>query len=378
MAFGGAERARRHKAMQAVMEGKGLRAIVLIGDTNVGSEHLGDFRYYVDNRVIAGQQVALVFPADEPVLFMGTAIQQQAASRRSSIKDCRVGENVLADAVKFLKERNISKGRIGISFAMLSVVMHDYLRRELPGIEWVETHEDIFNIRIHHSPEEADFFRECGRIGAGEFEAAVKMIKPGVTEYEIAGAIEEYGRVRGAEQHFTLVGSGRYTPGEGNTLPLPYAPSKRRIEEGDSVVMEITPRVEGYWTQIVRTVNVLTPNPELEKLYRVSRDAIKNGLEVFKPGKTIRDVVLAMEAYVKGCGYLFRPPTGHVCGVDLIEGRVSAQNPRVLETGTAVIIHPTVATPNGKNTFFWGETYLVTDSGYERLNPVTDDLLTLK
>jgi len=85
-----------------------------------------------------------------------------------------------------------------------------------------------------------------------------------------------------------------------------------------------------------------------------------------------------MDAHVKESGYLFRPPTGHVCGVDLIEGRVSAQNTRVLDPGTAVIIHPTVATPDGRNTFFWGETYLVTESGHERLNPVTDELLTLK
>jgi Xaa-Pro dipeptidase len=203
------------------------------------------------------------------------------------------------------------------------------------------------------------------------------MIRPGVSEYEIAAAIEEYARARGAEQHFTLVGSGRYVPGDRNGLPLPYAPSPRRVEAGDSVVMEITPCLEGYWTQLVRTVNVAAPNPELEKVYRVSRDAIKKGLEVFKPGKTVRDVVLAMDAFVRDAGYLFRPPTGHVCGVDLIEGRVSPQNTCVLEPGMAVIIHPTVVTPDGKNSFFWGETYLVTDSGYEPLNHATDELLTV-
>ena len=377
MAFSSAERTRRDKAMHGVMQAKGLKALVLIGDTNVGGQYLGDFRYYVDNRIIAGQQVAVLFPQGEPALFMGTAIQQQAASRRSSIKDCRVSDDLLADTTGLLKERKVTAGKVGVSFAMLSIPWYDYLKKELPGIEWVDTHQDIFDIRIHHSAEEAELFRKCGQIGAGEFEAAVKMIKPGVTEYEIASAIEEYGRVRGAEQHFTLVGSGTYLPGERNGLPLPYSPSHRRVEAGDSVVMEITPRVEGYWTQIVRTVNVGRPNPELEKLYRVSRDAIKKGLEVFKPGKTIRDVVLAMDAYVKDCGYLFRPPTGHVCGVDLIEGRVSAQNARVLEAGTAVIIHPTVATPDGKNSFFWGETYLVTETGYEGLNPVTDELLTV-
>ena len=377
MAFSNTERTRRDKAMHRVMEAKGLKALVLIGDTNVGSEYLGDFRYYVDNRIIAGQQVAVLFAQAEPVLFMGTAIQQQAASRRSSIRDCRVSDDLLADTVGLLKERNILAGKVGVSFAMLSVPWHNYLKKELFGIDWVETHPEIFDIRIHHTSEEAELFRKCGLIGAGEFDAAIKMIKPGVSEYEIAAAIEEYGRVRGAEQHFTLVGSGKFAPGEPNGLPLPYSPSQRRVEAGDSVVMEITPRVEGYWTQIVRTVNVSTPNGELEKLYRVCRDAIKKGLEVFKPGKTIRDVVLAMDGYVKDCGYLFRPPTGHVCGVDLIEGRVSSQNTRVLEPGTAVIIHPTVGTPDGKNTFFWGETYLVTDTGYERLNPVTDELLTV-
>ena len=377
MAFSGAERARREKAIRGVMEAKGLEALILIGDTNVGSEYLGDFRYYVDNRIIAGQQAAVLLPQGEPVLFVGTAIQQQAASRRSSVRDCRVSDNLLADTVGLLKKQNILKGKIGISFAMVSVPWFNYLKKELPDIEWIETHEDIFDIRTHHTPEEADLFRKCGMIGAGEFEAAAKMIKPGVTEYEIAAAIEEHGRVLGAEQHFTLVGSGRYVPGEGNGLPLPYSPSQRPVEVGDSVVMEITPRVEGYWTQIVRTVNVARPNAELEKLYRVSCDAIRKGLEVFKPGKTIRDVVLAMDAYVKECGYLFRPPTGHICGVDLIEGRVSPQNTRVLEPGTAVIIHPTVGTPDGKNTFFWGETYLVTDTGHERLNPVTDELLTV-
>ncbi len=377
MAFSGAERARREKAMRKVMEAKELKALILVGDTNVGSDYLGDFRYYVDNRIIAGQQVAMLFPKAEPVLLSGTAIPGQAASRRSSVRDCRVSDDLLVDTVALLKERNLTTGKVGVSFAMLSMPWYTYLKKELPGVEWVETHPDIFDIRIHHSREEAELFRTCGAIGAGEFEAAVKMIKPGVSEYEIASALEAHGRARGAEQHFTLVGSGKYTPGDANGLPLPYSPSQRRVEAGDSVVMEITPRVEGYWTQIVRTVNVSAPNKELEKLYRVCRDAIKKGLEVFKPGKTIRDVVLAMDAYVKDSGYLFRPPTGHVCGADLIEGRVSPQNTRVLEPWTAVIIHPTVATPDGKNTFFWGETYLVTEDGYERLNPVTDELLTV-
>jgi len=63
--------------------------------------------------------------------------------------------------------------------------------------------------------------------------------------------------------------------------------------------------------------------------------------------------------------------------VDLIEARVSLQNEALLEPGMAVILHPSVFTPEGKNNFFWGETYLVTRDGYERLHHSTDELLTL-
>ena len=149
------------------------------------------------------------------------------------------------------------------------------------------------------------------------------------------------------------------------------------MEDGDSIVTEITPRYEGYWTQLVRTVNVGKPNDDLKKVHQVCRDSIRKGLEQFKPGNRVKDIVLAMEAYVMGCGYLFKPPSGHLCGIDGIEARVSRQNEMVLEPGMAVIIHPTVFTPDGKNSFFWGETYLVSHDGYERLHRSTDELLTV-
>ena len=84
-----------------------------------------------------------------------------------------------------------------------------------------------------------------------------------------------------------------------------------------------------------------------------------------------------MESYVTGCGYLLKPPLGHFCGVDLVEARVTPENEMVLTPGMAVIIHPTVVTPDDKHNFFWGETYLVTREGYERLHRTGDELLTV-
>lgn len=377
MAFTTAEREARHRAIQETTKKDHLQALLLIGDTNVGPGSYGDLRYYTDMFIIFYRQVVVIFPESEPVLFAYSEITRQAAARRSSVKDCRFTENLIVDAAKLLKERGISTGRIGINFEMLPLAWYNFLRQELPQVDWVEMHDRIMQIRFQRSQEEEGMFRKGAVLGDGGFEAAVRMIRPGVSEYEIVAEIERYARAGGAEAHFTLIGSGKFAFGDGNTLPLPYSPSPRRVEDGDSIVMEITPRYEGYWTQLVRTVNVGKPNRDLEKMHRVCCDAIKKGLEWFKPGKTVKDVVFAMESYVTDCGYLLKPPLGHFCGIDLLEARVSRQNGMVLMPGMAVIIHPTVFTPDGKNSFFWGETYLVNPDGYERLHRSTDELLTL-
>lgn len=371
------EKEARHKAIRQILGQENLKALLLIGDTNVSFGFCGDFRYYTNYRIIFYRQVVVVFPDSEPVHFASTEISRQGAARRSFVDDCRVSENIIAAVTELLKERGVLSGRVGVNYAMLPVAWHTHLTQELPQIEWVETHEQIMQLRFQRSQEEADIYRQGATLGDGGFEAAIKAIRPGVSEYGIAAEIEYFARSRGAEEHFTLIASGKFSLGDGNALPLVYAPSHRKIKIGDSIVMEITPRYEGYWTQLVRTVNVGERNNDIERLQIVCRDAIKKGLEQFKPGKKIRDVALAMDSYVTGCGYLLRPPLGHFCGVDLVEARVSPQNEMVLKPGAAVIIHPTVFTPDGKNSFFWGETYLVSQDGYERLHCTGDELLTL-
>ena len=121
MAFSRTELERRHKAIHRIMETKELKALVLFGDTNIGNDVFGDFRYYVGNRNIAGRQVAMLFPQTEPVLFVGSAIQRQAAERRASIGDCRLSDSMLADTVKLLKERNVLNGKVGVNFEVLPV-----------------------------------------------------------------------------------------------------------------------------------------------------------------------------------------------------------------------------------------------------------------
>ena len=351
---------------------------MIYGDSQVAAECSGDLRYYQNNRLVGATQVVIAFPDAEPVLLAWSEVQRQAAARQQFVRDCRMSTNLLVDVVKLFKERGISVGRIGINLGLLPAAWYEYLKQELPQIQWVETHKQLLQIRLQKSQEEADVFRKCAALCDGCYEVLKKAVRPGVTEFEIVAEVERFSRARGAEEHFTLIGSTKFPITEGNRLPLSY-PRDRKIEVGDIVVMEITPRYEGYWTQLVRIVNVGKPNPVMEKLHKVCVEAIKISLEEFKPGKKVKDVMSAMESYVSksGTGYLLKPPFGHVCGVELLEGRVSMDNEMVLTPGTAVIIHPGLFLPDGKNMVFWGETYLVTQEGYERLNRVNDELVTV-
>jgi Xaa-Pro dipeptidase len=371
------EKESRYRAVRQILKADDLMALLLIGDTSVGDGYRGDLRYYTNNRVIFNQQVVVVFPDTEPVLFAWSQLAREAAARRSFAGDCRYSSNMLADIANLLKQHKIFKGRIGVNFEMLPTAWYMYLKQEFPQIEWVEMHEPLMQIRFHRSQEEATIFREGAALADGSFEAAVKFIRPGVSEYEIVAEIEHYARSRGAEEHFTLIGSGKFGPGNSTISPFIYSPTHRRIEVGDTVTMEITPRYEGYWTQLARTVSVGRRNDELHKILKICRDALKKGLEYLKPGKTVSDVVLATESYVAGTGYRINYPMGHICGVDLNEIRIYPQNKMVLEPGTAIIIHPSVFTPDGKSGSFWGETYLVTQDGYDRLNHAVDEVLVI-
>jgi Xaa-Pro aminopeptidase len=377
MAFTETEKQRRHGAMQELLRAKDLQALLFIGDMNVGHSFHGDFRYYTNNHIFFERQVAVVFPGAGPVLFNFSDFSRQASMERSFIDDCRVSTNFIADTIELIKAQGASRGRIGVDFEMLPLTWYRYLRTEMADAELLDVHDDIMEIRFQHSDEEIEVYRKGAALADAGFEAALKVIRPGVSEYEIIAEIEYATRKQGADENFTLIGSGKFAFGDARSLPLPIPPSERKIKAGDSIIMEITPRYQGYWTQLVRMVNVGQRNEDLEKIQKVCRDAIRRGLAEFRPGRRLKDVTLAMQGYIAETGFVPRPPFGHVCGIDLLEERVTLDNERLIVPGFATIFHPMVQTADGKNLIFWGETYLAAEEGYERLHRTGDDLLTL-
>ncbi|NLL45524.1 MAG: aminopeptidase P family protein [Clostridiales bacterium] len=372
------EKRRRFGAADEMMKREDLRALLIVGNGAVGVRAYGCYRYFVDNRVYYHMQAMIALPGQEPTVCCSTQTHLKALNSRN-YTDVRVlGDDILSGVISVLKEKGVTEGRLGVSFEMLPAGWYQMIKRELPNLEMVDVTERIFEIRATRSAEEVELYRRCAEIADAGYSAVCKAAKPGVYEHEL-GAILDYEMKRnGAEETFTLLSSGRFSL-ENNGLDCLHfsaAPS-RKIQEGDSIAFEITPRYQGYWTQMVRTISIGEPSEDFVTFHKLARDTIEETRRLLKPNVLLRDVIKFMMDYISAAGYVPTLPCGHICAVDLNEGRVDPESDVVLKNGMAVILHPTIVTPEISTSIFWGETYLVTPDGGECLMKSSKDLLVL-
>lgn len=277
--------------------------------------------------------------------------------------------------INYLKEHGLDKGRLGTLLEVMPSSWYLRIQKELPDIELVDVSAALFEIRTHKSLEEAEVHRQCAKIADAGYEAFIKAAVPGAYEHEVVaqavGAMQKFG----ADDFFMLTASGKFSATESNMTTLHNtAGIDRKLENGDSISMEITPYFNGCWTQLVRTLCVGEYNADVDEFRRVTVKAIDAAVELIKPGIPISNLVTAMRNVIEDEGYRLAMPCGHICGADLNEERLGEDNTRLLLPGMCVIIHPTVLNDTLKSGIYWGETYLVTETGVEPLMTASKEL----
>jgi Xaa-Pro dipeptidase len=189
---------------------------------------------------------------------------------------------------------------------------------------------------------------------------------------DIAAAIVEEGHTSAA---FVIVGSGP------NGASPHHEVSDRVIERGDMVVIDIGgPLPSGYNSDCTRMYAVgAEPAVSVREAYAVLQAAQERSVASVRPGVTAEQVDAAAREPITeaGLGERFIHRTGHGIGLDVHEDPyIVGGNARTLEPGMAFSVEPGVYL-DGE----WGarieDIVVVTDTGVERLNNNTHDLVVL-
>ncbi len=368
------EKQRRFAVGQELLKKNSLSGLILAGNGGVGTNAYGCYRYFTDNRVYRYLQAALFFPGKEPVGIVRSDVEKQEAAS-SFIGDCRVFPDYPAGICAILEENGVRSGKIGTCLDILPASWAQVILDRFPEIELTDIADDLFGARNIHSSEEIALYRHCAGLADAGYESVLKNVHAGMTEQELVAEIEHPILLGGGEHNFTLVSAGRFSLKD-NQLPCIRAATmfNRTINDGDCISMEITPRYHGYWTQLVRTVCVGEPNEDVKTMHKIVSGAIEDVLVELRPGNPISSIAKRLRRYIESRGYIFALPCGHICGLDLNEERLDEANERPLVPGMAVIIHPSVITPDIPTGIFWGQTYLITESGYESLMKTDNEL----
>ena len=372
------EKERRFSAIEKIMQEEGLSALLAIGNGCVGTNAYGCFRYLTATKVYYYLQCTLFPLGRAPIGITTSPISRDEMRKGGFVQDCRVYSDQVQGIIDCLTETEITEGRIGTCLDILPESWALELEQAFPGLELVDVSEPIFRVRNKHSQEEIDLIRKCGKLADAGYAAVLEHVKSGMTEQQVIAELEYATQSMGAEYNFSLIASGPFSLQE-NGLPCIRAATmfNRTVEQGDCIAMEITPRYEGYWTQLVRTVSVGKPNADFVQMHQASCDIIDGTLPELRPGNPIGNIALRIRQLTEEKGYVFAFPCGHICGNDLNEERLVPDNDRLLEPGMVVILHPSVITPEISSGIFWGQTYLITENGYEPLMESSNELMSI-
>ena len=276
-----------------------------------------------------------------------------------------------------LERQNILRTgwRVGFDGNSLLYTQFKDLKRAMPSVKFLPKVDCIEQIAAVKEPKEIDAIKRAVSITDTVFTEILDLIKPGVTEIDIAAEISYRQRRHGAEGDAfeTIVASG-----ERSALPHGRA-SAKKLKRGELVTLDFGCVVDGYHSDMTRTVALGAPSAEARTIYEVVAVAQRKAIEAAKSGMAAKALDAVARDHIKEHGYdkYYRHSLGHGLGLQIHEPpRISVLSKATLVTGNVITIEPGVYVPR-----FGGvrieDDVVITNGSCEVLNRSPKELLIL-
>ena len=234
---------------------------------------------------------------------------------------------------------------LGIEEESISLAEAQKLQSVLPHqTHLVPAQALMHQLRASKDREELERIRHAQSITDDAFTEILNHIRPGMTEQDVAARLVYLMMSKGARRvSFDPI----VVAGPNSSMPHGI-PGTRRIERGDFVTMDFGCVVDGYCSDMTRTVCVGFPTNEMVKVYNTVLDAQKAGIEMARVGVTGAQIHSAAMKVIRDAGYgeYFGHSFGHGLGIEIHEApNASPSNHDPMPVGAMISAEPGIYLP---------------------------------
>lgn len=319
-----------------------------------------------------GSAGALVITPSQAFLVTDFRYWSQAAQQAPDFELIKLGPSA-----SYVKETLYELlGRLGaqrIGFESTNITYDQYEEWFAPaeGVEFVPTKGIVEGLRAVKDADEIALIKRAIAISDAAYAHIKTFIKPGMTEREVAWELECFIRTHGADAtSFPLIVAS------GPNGAMPHAvTSERVIRKGDAVVIDMGAMVNGYCSDLTRTLYLGEPDQKFREVYDLVLRAQLAAEKGIRPGMKGAEADAIARTIIAEAGYVeqFGHGLGHGVGMAVHEmPGLGQQSENILEPGAIITVEPGLYIPE------WGgvrieDMVCVTSDGVEVLTKADKD-----
>ena len=271
----------------------------------------------------------------------GAAVRDYAGYTVNLPLDCTERQRAVLRAV--LVPEASFRGRVAFEPNYLTAALTATAQGALPDAVWQPLDPGAARLRAVKTADEIVKIRAALRLCDLGQQDVREHLRPGVTELELWASLKSRmeeaagGRV---PNMIDLVAGLR-------TVEMGGPPSNYRLAEGDAVICDVTPRLDGYWGDNCGTYFVGEPDAELRNIYHTVNEVLLRMVAAVRPGLPARALDQMARDALRSAGYEpFPHHAGHGLGAAYHEEpRLVPYNSMVLEAGMVIAVEPGVYVP---------------------------------
>jgi len=328
----------------------------------------------------------LVFTLEGNKILLTRSADLRQAQNTSNIKDIRIwvdkdDNNPAIELKSILIELNLENKNLGIEYESYGLTGKNAMMLNKSLNSFAKLHDESFLITKHRlikSEHELKYVRKAAELADKALEKAWNISHPGANESDILsemqGAIFSGGGDYPGNEF--IIGSGS------NALLCRYFSGRRKLDPVDQLTLEFAGVYRHYHSALMRTIPIGKAKREHIELYEICLEALNACESKLKKGSTVGDVFEQHRLVIDRTKY--KSARLNACGYSL--GATFApnwmdwpmlyeNNPILIDKNQVFFMHMILMHSETQTAMNLGETYIITETGCERLGKLKLDLV---